>query len=131
MEVEFPFGKKKLLYGTMGYFAYIQEATGIDAYTFFESVDKKMKPGSTNQEKTDLIINDSVAFIYAGVNTYLDSIMVEDNEPLEVVKRWARTLSAEKVIEIIVTAINAMASDEVGGEIGQEKKKKKTEKAPA
>lgn len=109
-----------LLFGVMGYFAHIQNATGKDAFEFLNSLDERRKDDAPTNERLKLITEDAPVFVYAGINSYLDSVD-EKNVDKEQVFKWCRSLTAAQLGEVMAMAINAMSTDEVGEKTGQTK----------
>jgi len=103
--------ERTLLYGTMGYFAYIKEATGQDPYEWLSSFDKLRDKSASDQ--ITVMTEDVAVLIYAGLNSQLDS-MDEVNIPIEKVKKWCNALSPEVVGSVMAFAFGAFQVDAPG-----------------
>lgn len=96
-------GEERVMqFGRVGFYSYIEEASGIDPLEWFEKItkgDKKIVAG----------INDAAICAFAGINTHLDLI---DQEPVsfERVRRWVNGLKSEDVSTIVKAAFDAFAT---------------------
>ena len=102
--------ERTLLYGTMGYFSHIKEASGMDPFEWLQKFDKAREELSGNMI---VLIEDTAIMIYAGLNSYLDSTD-KTNEPMEKVKKWVNGVPTEQVAEIFKTAFGTITSDMPG-----------------
>ena len=102
---------RTLLYGTMGYFAYIKEATGEDPYEWLSTFDKLREGSASDQIK--VMTQDIAVLIYAGLNSQLDSLDGE-NVPLGKVQKWCNALSPESVGSVMAFAFGAFQVDNTG-----------------
>lgn len=99
---------RTLLYGTMGYFSHIKDATGVDPFEWLEKFDKAREGNAIS-----VLIEDTAVMIYAGLNSHLDSLD-KDNIPFDKVKKWCNGLSTETVTEIFKTAFGTISADQPG-----------------
>lgn len=109
--ITLPLGGKDrtLLYGTMGYFSHIKDASGLDPFEWLEKFDKAREESGS----LSVLLEDTCVMVYAGLNSHLDSLD-DPNIPLEKVKKWCNGLSVETVTEIFKTAFGTITSDKAG-----------------
>lgn len=105
-------GKERtLLYGTMGYFMYIKEATKQEPFEWLQEFDKKRQQAEGGN--ITVLIEDIAVLIYAGINSHLDSLD-QQNVPLEKVKKWCNGVTVETATSILLTAFGTIQTDEPG-----------------
>lgn len=103
-------GKERtLLYGTMGYFTYIKEATKKEPFEFLKDFDKKREE-SANGTIT-VLVEDIAVLVYAGLNSYLDS-RDEPNIPIDKVKKWCNALTIKSCTDICTYAFGSIGEEE-------------------
>lgn len=97
-----------LLYGTVGYFEYIKEATGKDPFDWLDGLTKQAEGASLT-----VMVEDTATLVFAGINCQLDA---EDKPNIELtkVKKWTRALPVDTVTEIFKTLFATFATDEPG-----------------
>ena len=91
---------RTLLYGTMGYFSHIKDASGMDPFEWLEKFDKAREESATN---IMVLIDDTAIMVYAGLNSHLDETD-QLNIPLDKVRKWCNGLRTDQVSEIFKTA---------------------------
>ena len=99
--------ERVLMFGTLGFFEYVKEATGKDPLEWLNNL------GS--QEGLTVYLEDTAAVVYAGVNTYQDS-KGSPNIELKAVKKWCNAMTSEETTEVFKTAISSFTTDEKPGE---------------
>lgn len=102
---------RSLLFGTMGYFRYIKEATGQEPFEWLEAFDKLR--GESISGNVSLLIDDLCVFIYAGINSSLDSKDAE-NVSFEQVKKWCNGITIDQATEVLRVAFGTIQSDAPG-----------------
>jgi hypothetical protein len=100
---------RTLLYGTMGYFSHIKDASGMDPFEWLERFDKQREEGGNN---VSVLIEDTVVMIYAGLNSHLDS-QDKENVPIDKVKKWCNGLPTETITDIFRCAFGTITDDSV------------------
>lgn len=96
--------ERPLAFSYMGFYAYVEEASGQDPIEYFEKFSKKGKKRGVVEHLEDVVI---IAF--AGLNTACD-VNDEDNIPLVKVRKWIRALSADQCAPIINACFEELAS---------------------
>lgn len=102
---------RTLLYGTMGYFMYIKEATKQEPFDWLQEFDKKRAEAEGGN--ITVLIEDVAILIYAGINSHLDSLD-QPNVPLEKVKKWCNGVTIETATSILQTAFGTLETGEPG-----------------
>lgn len=97
-----------LLYGTVGYFEYIKEATGKDPFDWLDGLTKQAEGASLT-----VMVEDTATLVFAGLNCYADQ-QDQDNTPIDKVKKWTRALPVDTVQEIFKTLFATFATEEPG-----------------
>lgn len=100
--------ERVMLYGTVGYYEYIKEATGQDPFDWLDSLTKK-----TDGSSLTVMVEDTAAVVYAGINCQLDSTD-QANIPIDRVKKWCRALPITDVQEIFKTLFSTFSSIQPG-----------------
>lgn len=111
---------RTLLFGAMGYFLYLQKASGMDAYQYLNRVDERRKEDAPAQERLKLLTEDGPMFVYAGLNCQRDF----DGKPevdFETVKKMCNALTPSLIGEVMNTSFIAMASDTIDEPQGEPK----------
>lgn len=106
-----------LQFGKMGFLTYIQEASGMDPFDWFNS----LVPKEGDRKPTIQSIKDVAIVCYAGINTALDMKDL-DNISFEKVSKWVNGLDQEKMSEVINVAFASFTAEK-NGEPTEEKKK--------
>ena len=99
--------ERVLMFGTLGFFEYVKEATGKDPLEWLNNLGSE--GGLT------VYLEDTAAVVYAGVNTYQDS-KGSPNIELKAVKKWCNAMTSGETTEVFKTAISSFTTDEKPGE---------------
>lgn len=108
--------ERTLLYGTMGYFSHIKDATGKEPFDWLKEFDEMRAKSAT--ENIVVLTDDVSVIVYAGLNSFLDSKDLP-NIPLEKVRKWCNGVKAEDFGNILASAFGTIQSDEPGELIPQ------------
>ena len=100
------------MYGTMGYFNYVKEATGLEPFEFLNKFRESSETAQANGTIT-ILSKDAAIIVYAGLNSYLDSLD-QPNIPLDKVIKWCNAIGADELGAINKIAFDALSSEEPG-----------------
>ena len=104
---------RKLDFGRAGLHDHIEEAAKKPAFEFMKSLTPE-KDAEGNSIDRSYTITEISVLIYAGINSANDV----DGLPLvdfETVKRWVRCIDIDKLAEVFISVVNAMAGNQGEG----------------
>jgi hypothetical protein len=112
---------RKLLFGRVGFFEHIKDASGKDPLEWMNEMLHRFVKTDDGKWAITSIVDEVVVYAYAGLNLQADVAEV-DNITLDKAKKWVRTLSFEECGRIINAAVESMAmSNSNGHEAGEQK----------
>lgn len=112
---------KKLLFGRVGFFEHIKDASGKDPLEWMNEMLQRFVKTEDGKWAITSIVDEVVVYAYAGLNLQADVAEV-DNITLDKAKKWVRTLSFEECGKIINAAVESMAMSNTNGlEAGEQK----------
>lgn len=115
---------KTLMFGRVGFFEHIKDATGDDPLEWMNKMfDRFKKVDGEDGPKWHVtsIVDEVVVYAYAGLNLQAD-ITEADNVTFEKVKKWVRTLSFEQCGQIVNAAVESMIMKPTNGQEAGEQK---------
>lgn len=106
---------KTLVFGRVGFFEHIKDASGKDPLEWMNEMFERFKKTEDGKWHVMAIVDEVAIYAYAGINLNAD-LNDEEIVPLPKVKRWVRTLSFEQCSQIINAAVESMVSEKTNGE---------------
>lgn len=115
MDKKLELNGKTLLFGRVGFFEHIKDASGKDPLEWMNEMFERFKKGDDGKWHVTAIVDEVAIYAYAGINLNAD-VNDQDSLPIERVKRWVRTLSFEECSQIINAAVESMVGEKTNGE---------------
>jgi len=112
---------KTLMFGRVGFFEHIKDASGKDPLEWMNEMFARFKKTDDGKWQITSIVDEVAVYAYAGINLNAD-ITDSENVTFDRVKKWVRTLSFEECGQIINAAVESMVSQSGNGqELGEPK----------
>ncbi len=106
---------KKLMFGRVGFFEHIKDATGGDPLEWMNQMFNRFQKNDDGKWQITSIVDEVVVYAYAGLNLQADIAEV-DNITFEKAKKWVRTLSFEECGKIVNAAVESMIVKPTNGQ---------------
>ncbi len=106
---------RKLMFGRVGFFEHIKDATGSDPLEWMNQMFNRFQKTEEGKWQITSIVDEVVVYAYAGLNLQADIAEV-DNITFEKAKKWVRTLSFEECGKIVNAAVESMIMKPTNGE---------------
>jgi hypothetical protein len=106
---------KTLMFGRVGFFEHIKDASGKDPLEWMNEMFARFKKTDDGKWQITSIVDEVAVYAYAGINLNAD-ITDTDNVGFDRVKKWVRTLSFEECGKIINAAVESMVSQNQNGQ---------------
>jgi len=106
---------KTLMFGRVGFFEHIKDASGKDPLEWMNEMFSRFTKTEDNKWQITSVVDEVAIYAYAGINLNAD-ISDTDNVNIDRVKKWVRTLSFEECGLIINAAVESMVSKSENGQ---------------
>src|SRR4249919_3579483 len=105
---------KTLMFGRVGFFEHIKDATKQDPLEWMNQMFNRFTKTDDGKWQITSIVDEVVVYAYAGLNLQADIAEV-DNITFEKARKWVRTLSFEECGKIVNAAVESMVMQPTNG----------------